>query len=155
MVSPEGRVFGRPENRQALNRLRWAQYHGALVKTIGDAVMASFHEPLNAIRAALDMLAQIRRFNDSAGQELITLKMGTHVGECLAVALNERLDYFGRRVNPAARVQGLAAENEIYLSDEMFRLPGAADLLAALHCDGRVVNVKGIEREIAVHALRV
>jgi class 3 adenylate cyclase len=93
--------------------------------------MASFHEPLDAIRAALDMLAQIRRFNDSAGEELITLKIGAHVGQCLAVTLNERLDYFGRTVNLAARVQGLAAENEIYLSDEMFSLPGAADLLAA------------------------
>ena len=53
-----------------------AANNGALVKTIGDAVMASFHEPLNAISAALDMLAQIRRFNDSAGEELITLKIG-------------------------------------------------------------------------------
>jgi class 3 adenylate cyclase len=131
-----------------------AANHGALVKTIGDAVMASFHEPLNAIRAALDMLAQIKRFNDSACQELITLKIGAHVGECLAVTLNERLDYFGRTVNLAARVQGLAAENEIYLTDEMYSLPGAADLLAAMHCTAQTVHVKGIEREIAVHALR-
>lgn len=131
-----------------------AANHGALVKTIGDAVMASFHEPLNAIRAALDMLAQIRRFNDSAGEELITLKIGAHFGPCLAVTLNERLDYFGRTVNLTARVQGLAAENEIYLSDEMYRLPGAADLLAAMPCDAQTVHVKGIEREIAVHALR-
>ncbi len=96
-----------------------AANHGALVKTIGDAVMASFYEPLDAIRAALEMRAQIRRFNESAGEELITLKIGAHVGPCLAVTLNERLDYFGRTVNLAARVQGLAAEHEIYLSDEM------------------------------------
>jgi adenylate/guanylate cyclase family protein len=76
-----------------------AANHGALVKTIGDAVMASFHEPLDAIRAALDMLAQIRRFNDSVGEELITLKIGAHVGQCLAVTLNERLDYFGQTAN--------------------------------------------------------
>ena len=131
-----------------------AANHGALVKTIGDAVMASFHEPLNAVRAALDMLAQIRRFNDNAGEELITLKIGAHVGPCLAVTLNERLDYFGRTVNLAARVQGLAAENEIYLSDEMYRLPGAADLFAAMRCDAQTVHVKGIQREIAVHVLR-
>jgi hypothetical protein len=51
-------------------------------------------------------------------------------------------------------VQGLAAENEIYLSDEMYRLPGAADLVAAMRRDAQIVRVKGIEREIAVHALR-
>ncbi len=131
-----------------------AANHGALVKTIGDAVMASFHEPLNGVRAALDMLAQIRRFNDSAGEELIRLKIGAHVGQCLAVTLNERLDYFGQTVNLAARVQGLAAEQEIYLSDAMYSLPGAADLLSAMQCDAQTVRVKGIEREIAVYALR-
>jgi len=131
-----------------------AANHGALVKTIGDAVMASFHEPLDAIRAALGMLAQIRRFNDSAGEELIMLKIGAHVGPCLAVTLNERLDYFGQTVNLAARLQGLAAENEIYLSDEMYGLTGAADLLAAMQSDAQIIHVKGIERKIAVHALR-
>jgi class 3 adenylate cyclase len=131
-----------------------AANRGALVKTIGDAIMASFHEPLNAIRAALDMLAQIRRFNDSVGEELITLKIGAHVEHCLAVTLNGRLDYFGQTVNLAARVQGLAAENDIYMSDEIYRLPGAADLLAAMQCEAQTVHVKGIAREIGVHALR-
>jgi hypothetical protein len=51
-------------------------------------------------------------------------------------------------------VQGLAAENEIYLSDEMFCLPGAANLLATMRSEAQTVHVKGIEREIAVHALR-
>ena len=54
----------------------------------------------------------------------------------------------------AARVDGSAPENEIYLSDEMYSLPGAADLLAAMQCDAQTVHVKGIEREIAIHALR-
>src|SRR5579862_1306609 len=131
-----------------------AANQGALVKTIGDAVMASFHEPLNAIRAALQMLTQISRFNDSAGEELITLKIGAHVGHCLAVTLNERLDYFGQTVNLAARVQGLASENEIYLSDEMYSLTGAADLLAGMQSNAQTVQVRGIAREIGVHSLR-
>jgi class 3 adenylate cyclase len=37
------------------------------------------------------------------------------------VTLNERLDYFGQTVNLAARVQRLAAENDIYMSDEIYR----------------------------------
>jgi class 3 adenylate cyclase len=131
-----------------------ATNHGALVKTIGDAVMASFHEPPNAIRAALDMLAQIRRFNENAGEELITLKIGAHVGPCLAVTLNGRLDYFGQTVNLAARVQGLAAENEICLSEEMYNLTDASDLLAGMQSNVQTVHVKGIAREINVRALR-
>ncbi|MBR0933044.1 adenylate/guanylate cyclase domain-containing protein [Bradyrhizobium jicamae] len=61
---------------------------------------------LNAIRAALNILAQIRRFNDGAGEQLIMLRIGAHVGPCLAVTLNERLDYFGQSVNLASRLQG-------------------------------------------------
>ena len=36
------------------------------------------------------------------------IKIGIHEGPCLAVTLNDRLDYFGQTVNIAARVQSLA-----------------------------------------------
>lgn len=39
--------------------------------------------------------AQIRRFNDSVSEELITLKIRAHVGPCLAVTLNERPAQWG------------------------------------------------------------
>ena len=64
---------------------------GALVKTIGDAVMASFVDPIDGLRAALDMQARIARLNADAGGELIRLKVGLHAGACLAVTLNDRL----------------------------------------------------------------
>jgi len=48
----------------------------------------------------------------------------------------------------------MASFHEIYLGDEMYSLPGAADLLAPMRCEAQTVRVKGIEREIAVHALR-
>ena len=70
------------------------------------------------------------------------------------LTLNGRLDYFGQTVNLAARVQGLAAENEICLSGEMHSLTGAANLLAAMQSKVQTVHVKGIAREIAVHTLR-
>ena len=57
-------------------RERIARNSGALVKTIGDAVMASFVDPLDALRAALDMQARIKRFNADAGSDLIRLKVG-------------------------------------------------------------------------------
>ena len=129
-------------------------HEGTFVKTIGDAVMASFHQPLNAIRAGLEILAQIRRFNEDAGEELITLKVGGHVGPCLAVTLNERLDFFGQTVNLAARVQGLAGASELYLTDELCNAPGGAELLASMQCETETVRVEGIDREICVRAVR-
>jgi class 3 adenylate cyclase len=124
---------------------------GALVKTIGDAVMASFVDPLDGLRAALDMQARIARLNADAGGELIRLKVGLHAGACLAVTLNDRLDYFGQTVNIAARVQSLAGADEIVVTDDVLSLPGAAELVAGLQVDRSAVELKGIAGDVAVH----
>ena len=81
---------------------------GAVVKTIGDAVMATFPTPDRAVAAALRMREAMRSLNEARGREDLLLKIGIHEGPCLAVTLNERQDYFGQTVNIAARVQGLA-----------------------------------------------
>ena len=131
-----------------------ARNSGALVKTIGDAVMASFVDPLDALRAALDMRDQIARFNADAGGDLIGLKIGLHAGACLAVTLNDRLDYFGQTVNTAARVEALAAAGEIVVTDDVLSLPGAAELVADLEMEKNAVELKGIAGDVIVHRLR-
>src|SRR5919205_1440037 len=87
---------------------------GAVVKTIGDAVMATFPTPERAVAAALRMRQAMRAFNAEHGEEDLLLKIGIHEGPCLAVVLNERQDYFGQTVNIAARVQGLAESQAIF-----------------------------------------
>jgi class 3 adenylate cyclase len=82
---------------------------GAVVKTIGDSVMATFPEPDRALRAALRMRGAIRDLDRH-----LSLKIGIHEGPCLAVVLNERQDYFGQTVNIASRVQSLADARAIF-----------------------------------------
>jgi len=82
---------------------------GAVVKTIGDAVMATFPTPDRALAAALKMREAMRGL---AGD--LILKIGIHEGPCLAVMLNDRQDYFGQTVNIASRVQGLATSSSIF-----------------------------------------
>ena len=79
-----------------------------MVKTIGDAVMATFPAPDRALAAALRMREAIGGVGSETRHEDLLLKIGIHEGPCLAVMLNDRLDYFGQTVNIAARVQGLA-----------------------------------------------
>ena len=81
------------------------------------------------------MQARIAPFNADAGGELIRLKVGLHAGACLAVTLNDRLDYFGQTVNIAARVQALAGADEIVVTDDVLSLPGAAELVAGLEVE--------------------
>jgi class 3 adenylate cyclase len=127
---------------------------GALVKTIGDAVMASFVDPLAGLRAALEMVARIDEANERAGGELLALKVGLHSGACLAVTLNDRLDYFGQTVNIAARIQGLAGPGEIVVSDDVLATPGAAKVVEGLVSEALQVELRGVAGPVEVHRLR-
>jgi class 3 adenylate cyclase len=92
-------------------------HRGAVVKTIGDAVMATFSTPVAGMAAALDMRDQMARFNVDRGDAALLLKIGLHAGPCLAVWSNERLDFFGQTVNIAARVQALAPAGGIVATE--------------------------------------
>ena len=106
------------------------EHSGAIVKTIGDAVMAVFSRPSDAVSAALHMLGEIERYNSEHGDPSIILKIGAHCGPSIAVTLNENLDYFGQTVNVAARVQSLADAGEICISEALYSAPGVSHLLA-------------------------
>jgi len=128
-------------------------YAGATIKTIGDAVMATFMTPLDASRAALEMLRAIAEFNRTITDQL-TLKIGIHRGHSIVVTLNERLDYFGQTVNIAARVQALAEANEVYVSDAVYQHPGVASVFAECQVTPEEVNVKGVSEKLQVYKIR-
>jgi len=102
------------------------------VKTIGDAVMASYPDAASAVAAALDMRLAAERFNRSQPDRPVALKIGIHHGAAIAVTLNEELDYFGQTVNVASRVQETADAQEICLTGEVWGYPGVQDLLQEL-----------------------
>jgi class 3 adenylate cyclase len=104
---------------------------GAVVKTIGDAVMASFPTPDRAVAAALRMREAMRGLAEGGARGDLLLKIGIHEGPCLAVTLNERQDYFGQTVNIAARVQGLASSRSIFATGAVVEHLEAAKLLEA------------------------
>ncbi len=106
--------------------------HGAIIKTIGDAVMAAFLSPADAVAAALAMRSEIAGFNRGQPDRQLILKIGIHKGAAIAVTLNERLDYFGQTVNIASRVQHLADADEIYMSEDVHDDAGVQAALAPL-----------------------
>ena len=102
---------------------------GAVVKTIGDAVMATFLTPDRALAAALRMREEMTRVNAERHNDDLLLKIGIHEGPCLAVTLNNSQDYFGQTVNLAARVQGLASSRAIFVTQSVVEDPRAAKIL--------------------------
>jgi class 3 adenylate cyclase len=104
---------------------------GAVVKTIGDAVMATFPDPAQAMSAALRMRRAMDALNDERGRDDILLNIGLHEGPCLAVMLDDRQDYFGQTVNVAARVQDLAQSRAIFTTGQVVGQAAVADVLRA------------------------
>lgn len=123
-----------------------AGHSGAVVKTIGDAVMATFPVPELGLEAAAAMNREIGRIGH------LELKIGLHTGPCIAVDLNDRLDYFGQTVNIAARVQGIADSRQIVCTDSVYEAPGAAEVIAKLTAAGprECAALKGVAGEVGV-----
>jgi class 3 adenylate cyclase len=128
---------------------------GAVVKTIGDAVMATFPTPDRALAAALRMREEMARINAERRNEDLLLKIGIHEGPCLAVTLNNSQDYFGRTVNLAARVQGLASSRAIFATESVVEDEKAALILlnSGLHPTKQRAALRGIADETTVYEI--
>ena len=125
-------------------------HDGAIVKTIGDAVMASFGDPADAVRAALAMQRRIVEFNEAhENHRDLSIKLGVHSGSSIMVSLNERLDYFGSTVNMAARLQGQSQGEDIVLSRAVADDPAVKPLLEGLEAREESVALKGFDRPVS------
>ncbi|MGB9114402.1 adenylate/guanylate cyclase domain-containing protein [Bradyrhizobium sp.] len=132
-----------------------ASEKGAVVKTIGDAVMATFVRPEHAIVAGLRMRAAMDALNAERGTDDLVVKIGIHEGPCLAVMLNERQDYFGQTVNIAARVQGLATSQAIHVTGPVIDAPAVAAILdrEAITPIQKQAALRGIADRIVVYEI--
>ncbi|MEX2296935.1 MAG: adenylate/guanylate cyclase domain-containing protein [Dongiaceae bacterium] len=124
------------------------EHDGALIKTIGDAVMAAFSDPADAMRAALAIQCKVADFNKQHRGDDIVIKLGLHCGPTIAVTLNERLDYFGGTVNMAARLQGESRGGDIVLSDAMLEDRDVVRLLEDLAMTTESARLKGFDRAV-------
>ena len=129
---------------------------GAVVKTIGDAVMATFPTPDRAMRAALRMRAAMRELNEAVGREDLALNIGLHEGPCLAVMLDERQDYFGQTVNVASRVQGLADPSAILATKSIVESANVGRILAeaGFTTTARQSSLRGVSEAVTVYEIR-
>lgn len=136
-----------------------ARHNGAVIKTIGDAVMAVFRNPADAVRAAIEAQHTLAHpacdvpdsptsRNGAAHAQpgavglprALTLKAALHTGPCIAVTLNDRLDYFGSTVNIAARLVALSRGDDVVISDEVRADAEVRELLRSILPNGACAN---------------
>lgn len=143
-------AFGRVMNHFDVLKESIAREGGGIVKTIGDAVMAVFPRPLMALRAMLT--AQHALANPPDGMLPLRLKASIHSGACIAVSLNERLDYFGSTVNIAARLEGLSSGENVIISSAVRNDPEIDAVLKqypqSLNAEPFTQNLKGFDNEV-------
>lgn len=100
---------------RCLNRVERvvATYHGRVIKTIGDEIMASFDTAEDGMQAACDMQQRVEDLPPVSGIKL-SIRVGFHYG----LAIEEKNDVFGDTVNLAARMTGLAKGGQIITTGE-------------------------------------
>lgn len=128
---------------------------GAVVKTIGDAVMATFPIPLQAVRSAVAMKKALRELSVARGDREQSARIGIHCGPCLAVMMNDRQDYFGQTVNMASRLQGIASDR-ILATEAVIEGDDVRAYIdeCGLATQGFTEKLRGIDAEQAVFAIR-
>jgi adenylate cyclase len=125
-----------------------AAREGVVIKTMGDAVMASFVDASHCAAAALDVLERFETFRAAAKHGAhVALKLGMWVGACYVVSANGALDYFGQTVNVASRVQHLAGSGEVVLARDVFDAMPDADR-ARVRAEPLSATVKGIDHPL-------
>lgn len=123
---------------------------GVIVKTIGDAIMARFRVPAQAVRTAIDMRERVERLVEPGTAHLV-LRIGLHRGPAIAVVARDRVDYFGQTVNAASRIQAAALPGEIVLSDDVYRGVGVAALLVGYELISERRKLRGVTTEMLLH----
>jgi class 3 adenylate cyclase len=140
-------AFGRVMNHFDVLKKAIADHDGAVVKTIGDAVMGVFRRASDGLVAMLEAQRALSQPID--GSMPLQLKAGLHTGPCIAVTLNDRLDYFGSTVNLAARLEGLSSGSDVIISRPVYEDIQVRELLdtkglAAVEFD---MSLKGFDNE--------
>jgi class 3 adenylate cyclase len=127
-----------------------ARHDGTIVKTIGDAVMAAFTDPMECFAAALELDKVVMSISCDGAP--LRLRVGFHSGPCIAMRANDRIDYFGTNVNLAARLESLAGAGEVTMARSDAAIPAIAQRLAELGAavTRETVSIKGFPENVEV-----
>jgi len=98
------------------------EFHGVVIKTIGDSVMAEFPDTLPAIHAAISMQRVLMERNESLPRsERLQIRIGIHTG----FGFKRANDLFGDLVNVAARITKSSGPAQILVSQSVVEsIPG-------------------------------
>jgi class 3 adenylate cyclase len=127
---------------------RVERHNGFIVKTVGDAVMAAFHDPADAVRAVLSIQDEAADFNRDRTDGGVILKLGLHLGSCIAVTAGGVLDYFGSAVNTASRLEHQCRGGEVIVSEAVLADREAREALNGRNVTEDSATLRGLSEPV-------
>lgn len=148
-------AFARVRDHFEVMRSIIARWRGALVKTIGDAVMAVFTSADDAVEAAFEIQREFTIGEIALGRPALRIKLGVHRGACIAVNANELLDYFGSTVNIAARVQNESIGGDVVLTADVADDPRVRQIIERIGPEAETFErqLKGVSGSFTLYRL--
>jgi len=89
-----------------------SRHRGEVVKMLGDGVHFHFREPIDAVRASLEIVRTVRPYGLPPA----------HVGVNAGPMIYDEGDYFGRTVNIAARIAAEASADQVFVGEDVTRI---------------------------------
>ncbi len=124
------------------------EYHGRLVKTMGDGLLIEFGSVVDAVQCGVDIQTATFKQNLVAREQLQwQLRLGIHLGDVIV----EDDDIHGEGVNIASRLEGIANPGEIYISDMVYA--GVRNKLALSFKDHGQQSLKNIADPLQVYGI--
>lgn len=126
-----------------------ARHGGTLVKTSGEAVMATFPDAASAVKGAAELQSRIDELKDAAPLgSLVKARVGVSYGRVIREERLESTDYFGNTVNAAARLMKLAGGGGILVSAAVLHDPAAKAIFQEGWYTREAHALKGFERPL-------
>jgi len=101
--------------REIIGRLI-ADHEGRIFSTAGDSVVAEFRSAVEAVRSAIAIQEELEAHNkDIPNKGKMMFRIGVNLGDIMVEGAN----LYGDGVNVAARIEGLCAPGEVYVSDSI------------------------------------
>ena len=110
MGSDETRALELLREIRGIHKSLITEYHGKLLKEMGDGFLAKFSSVLDAVLCAIKIQ---KRAKDLDGK----IRIGIHLGDVTV----ENEDIFGDGVNIASRLQSIANPGSIFVSDSVYK----------------------------------
>ncbi len=110
---------------------------GAMVKTVGEGILAAFAESASAVKVGLELAGILASGALTRG---LAIRAAVHRGPAMAATINEHLDYFGLTVAQSSALLKEAGPGDLILSQAVASDPGVVAALRARRAEAQVFS---------------